>query len=283
MLNIMLSGCCGSMGRAVTAFAGNRDDIKITAGIDREGRECKFPTFVSPFSFNGKVDVIIDFSSPAALPGLLAYAVESKTPAVIATTGLGEAHIALIYEAAKNIPIFFSANMSLGINLLCELAKTAARVLGGTYDIEIVETHHAQKADAPSGTALMLADAISSELERKPYYEYDRHLRRTKRPHDEIGIHSIRGGTAVGVLEIATQLRAENKKIKISVSSGNCKISVSGAEMEGRPGVAARVFKAAADAGCDIRMINTSETEISLLVVKADVDATIAAIKKEFE
>lgn len=170
MLNIMLSGCCGSMGRAVTAFADSRDDIKITAGIDREGRECKFPTFVSPFSFSGKVDAIIDFSSPAALPGLLEYAVESKTPAVIATTGLGEAHIALIYEAAKNIPIFFSANMSLGINLLCELAKAAARVLGNTYDIEIVETHHAQKTDAPSGTALMLADAISSELERKPYY-----------------------------------------------------------------------------------------------------------------
>ena len=141
MLNIMLSGCCGSMGRAVTAFADNRNDIKITAGIDREGRECKFPTFVSPFSFNGKVDVIIDFSSPAALPGLLEYAVSAKTPTVIATTGLNEAHTALIYKAAKEIPIFFSANMSLGINLLCELAKTAARVLGGTYDIEIVETH----------------------------------------------------------------------------------------------------------------------------------------------
>lgn len=145
MLNIMLSGCCGSMGRAVTAFADNRDDIKIAVGIDREGRECRFPTFVSPFSFNGKVDVIIDFSSPAALPGLLEYAVSAKTPTVIATTGLSEAHTALIYKAAKEIPIFFSANMSLGINLLCELAKTAARVLGGTYDIEIVETHHAQK------------------------------------------------------------------------------------------------------------------------------------------
>ena len=92
---------------------------------------------------------------------------------------MSEAHIALIYKAAKKIPIFFSANMSLGINLLCELAKTAARVLGGTYDIEIVETHHAQKTDAPSGTALMLADALSSDLELNPYYEFDRHLRRT--------------------------------------------------------------------------------------------------------
>ena len=92
--------------------------------------------------------------------------------------------------------------MSLGINLLCELAKTAARVLGNTYDIEIIETHQAQKADAPSGTALMLADVISSELKHKPRYEYDRHLRREKRPHDEIGIHSVRGGTAVGEHEI---------------------------------------------------------------------------------
>ena len=182
MLNIMLSGCCGSMGKTVTAFAEGRDDIRIVAGIDREACKNGYPAFVSPFSFNGKADVIIDFSSPAAVPGLLEYAVESKTPAVIATTGLGEAHIALIYEAAKNIPIFFSANMSLGINLLCELAKTAARVLGNTYDIEIIETHHAQKADAPSGTALMLADVISSELEHKPRYEYDRHLRREKRP-----------------------------------------------------------------------------------------------------
>lgn len=202
MLNIMLSGCCGSMGKTVTAFAEGRDDIRIVAGIDREACKNGYPAFVSPFSFNGKADVIIDFSSPAAVPGLLEYAVESRTPAVIATTGLGEAHIALIYEAAKNIPIFFSANMSLGINLLCELAKTAARVLGNTYDIEIVETHHAQKTDAPSGTALMLADVISSELEHKPRYEYDRHLRREKRPHDEIGIHSVRGGTAVGEHEI---------------------------------------------------------------------------------
>ena len=219
MLNIMLSGCCGSMGRAVTAFAGNRDDIKITAGIDREGRECKFPTFVSPFSFNGKVDVIIDFSSPAALPGLLEYAVSAKTPTVIATTGLNEAHTALIYKAAKEIPIFFSANMSLGINLLCELAKTAARLLGGTYDIEIVETHHAQKTDAPSGTALMLADVISSELERN--------LRRTKRPHDEIGIHSIRGGTAVGEHEII--FAGYNETIKLSHCAQSKELFAAGA------------------------------------------------------
>lgn len=117
--------------------------------------------------------------------------------------------------------------MSLGINLLCELAKTAARVLGGTYDIEIVETHHAQKTDAPSGTALMLADAISSELERKPYYEYDRHLRRTKRPHDEIGIHSIRGGTAVGEHEII--FAGYNETIKLSHCAQSKELFAAGA------------------------------------------------------
>ena len=140
---------------------------------------------------------------------------------------MSEAHTALIYKAAKEIPIFFSANMSLGINLLCELAKTAARVLGGTYDIEIVETHHAQKTDAPSGTALMLADAISSELERKPYYEYDRHLRRTKRPHDEIGIHSIRGGTAVGEHEII--FAGYNETIKLSHCAQSKELFAAGA------------------------------------------------------
>lgn len=227
MLNIMLSGCCGSMGRAVTAFADSCDDIKITAGIDREGRECKFPTFVSPFSFGGKADAVIDFSSPAAVPGLLEYAISTKTPTVIATTGLGEAHIALIYKAAKEIPIFFSANMSLGVNLLCELAKTAARVLGSTYDIEIVETHHAQKTDAPSGTALMLADTISAELECNPYYEYDRHLRREKRPHNEIGIHSIRGGTAVGEHEII--FAGYNETIKLSHCAQNKELFAAGA------------------------------------------------------
>ena len=238
MLNIMLSGCCGSMGRAVTAFADNRDDIKITAGIDREGRECKFPTFVSPFSFNGKVDVIIDFSSPAALPGLLEYAVSAKTPAVIATTGLNEAHTALIYKAAKEIPIFFSANMSLGINLLVDLAKRATKVLGDQFDIEIVEKHHNLKKDAPSGTAIMIAEAINEELGNKMHYVYDRHSVRKPREKTEIGMHSIRGGTIVGehdVIfagrdEVITLSHSAGSKQVFAVGSVNAAVFLSGCE-----------------------------------------------------
>ena len=238
MLNIMLSGCCGSMGRAVTAFADNRDDIKITAGIDREGRECKFPTFVSPFSFNGKVDVIIDFSSPAALPGLLEYAVSAKTPTVIATTGLNEAHTALIYKAAKEIPIFFSANMSLGINLLVDLAKRATKVLGDQFDIEIVEKHHNLKKDAPSGTAIMIAEAINEELGNKMHYVYDRHSVRKPREKTEIGMHSIRGGTIVGehdVIfagrdEVITLSHSAGSKQVFAVGSVNAAVFLSGCE-----------------------------------------------------
>ena len=227
MTDILLSGCCGKMGKAVSALADSREDVKIVAGIDIARCECAFPTFVSPFSFDGKADAIIDFSSPAAVPGLLEYAVKTKTPAVIATTGLEEAHIALIHKAASEIPVFFSANMSLGVNLLCELAKTAAKVLGKSYDLEIVEAHHSQKVDAPSGTALMIADAVSGELEEKPTYEYDRHARREKRPHNEIGIHSIRGGTIVGEHEII--FAGYDEVIKLSHSAQSKELFAAGA------------------------------------------------------
>lgn len=121
---------------------------------------------------------------------------------MIATTGLNEQQVASIQEASKQVPIFFSANMSIGISLITELAQKAARVLGGSFDIEIIEKHHNQKIDAPSGTALMLADAISEELEQKPHYEYDRHSKRAKRDKNEIGIHAVRGGTIVGEHEV---------------------------------------------------------------------------------
>lgn len=133
---------------------------------------------------------------------MLKYALAHKTPAVIATTGLDDAQIELLHNAAKEIPVFFSANMSVGVSLLKELAQTAARVLGDSFDIEIVEMHHNQKIDAPSGTALMLADAIAEELREKPCYEYDRHSKREKRSKNEIGIHAVRGGTITGEHDI---------------------------------------------------------------------------------
>ena len=227
MTDILLSGCCGKMGRAIASYIKEKDEFNIIAGIDLNQGDCAFPVYVSPFSFEGKADVIIDFSSPAALPGLLEYAVDKRIPAVIATTGLNDAHIELIHKASKEIPVFFSANMSIGVNLVCELAKVAAKVLGESYDIEIVEAHHNQKIDSPSGTALMIADSISEELANSPVYEYNRQAKREKRSKNEIGIHSIRGGTIVGEHEVI--FAGYNEVIKICHSAANKELFAAGA------------------------------------------------------
>lgn len=191
------------MGRMINACVKDRDDCTVVAGIDVSGEAYDaFPVFTSPAQCSAEADVIIDFSHPSALEPLLAYAADRRLPAVIATTGLSQDQIALIRETAKRVPLFFSFNMSLGVNLLCGLAKKAAAVLGGQFDIEIVEKHHNRKLDAPSGTALMLADEISSALPDQPRYVYDRHSVRQKRGKEEIGIHSIRGGTIVGEHEV---------------------------------------------------------------------------------
>ena len=157
-----------------------------------------FPIYSSFEECAVKADVIIDFSNPVLLAPLLCYAEKEKTPVVIATTGYSEAQVAEIHAAAENIAVFFTFNMSLGINLLVDLAKKAASVLGGSFDIEIIEKHHNQKIDAPSGTAIMLADAINDSSEERYIYEYDRHSKRQKRSRNEIGILSVRGGTIVG-------------------------------------------------------------------------------------
>lgn len=148
-------------------------------------------------------------------------------PAVIATTGLSDEQVAKIHETAKEIPLFFSANMSIGISLISELAAKAARVLEGSFDIEIVEAHHNQKIDAPSGTALMLANSISDALTEKPHYEFDRHSKRQKRDKNEIGIHAIRGGTIVGEHEII--FAGLDEIIKISHSARSKELFAVGA------------------------------------------------------
>ena len=165
-----------------------------------------------------KADVIVDFSNPAVLDSLLAYAKEKKLPCVICTTGYTEEQKEKIKEAAKEIPIFYSGNMSLGINLIIELAKKAAAVFGNNFDIEIVEQHHNQKLDAPSGTALMIADAVS-EVKTDAEYVYDRHAYRKKRDKKEIGIHSVRGGNIVGEHEIIFAGTDEILKISHSARS----------------------------------------------------------------
>lgn len=203
MLRILLSGCNGAMGKVITNCIAERDDCCIVAGLDVNTAENgKYPIFGSPEDINVEADVIIDFSHPSALAGVLRYALSTKTPAVISTTGLSEEQINSLQLASSQIPIFFSANMSLGVSLVSELVKKAAAVLGANFDIEIIEAHHNKKIDAPSGTALMLADSVCNGLEYQPVYEYNRHSKREKRTKNEIGIHSVRGGTIVGEHEV---------------------------------------------------------------------------------
>lgn len=232
MAGILLSGCNGKMGRAVTLSVAESADCEITGGIDvfdevRYG----YPVFASPALVSNeiieKTDVIIDFSNPSALAGLLEFAVANSIPAVISTTGLNDAQINLIKNAATKIPVFFSANMSLGVNLVCELAKKAAKVLGDSFDIEIVEMHHNQKIDAPSGTALMIADSIKNELDDDIKYEYDRHSKREKRTKKEIGIHAVRGGTITGEHEVI--FAGHDEIIKISHSARSKELFATGA------------------------------------------------------
>jgi len=163
--------------------------------------------------------VVIDFSSPKALDGLLAFCTGRKIPMVLATTGYSDQQIAQIVEASKTVPVFRSGNMSLGINVLIDLVKRAAAVLGDTSDIEIIEQHHKRKVDAPSGTALMIADAASSVLNYDAEYNYGRHDRRAPRPKNEIGISSVRGGTIVGVHEVIFAGRDEVIEIKHTAMS----------------------------------------------------------------
>ncbi len=204
MLRIILSGANGAMGRAVTACVNASDDAEIVAGVDtNQIMLSHFPVFTSFADITCEADVIIDFSHPSALASLLDYSKVNGIPAVIATTGLTDEQIEDIKEASKQVPLFFTFNMSLGINLLVDLARRAASVLYESgFDIEIIEKHHNQKLDAPSGTAIMLANGINDQLDNSLNYEHDRHSRRAKRPRNEIGIHAVRGGTIVGEHEV---------------------------------------------------------------------------------
>lgn len=202
MIKVLLSGCSGKMGKAVIDLVNENGDIEIIAGVDAAKSVKPFPVFDSFSSVSVKPDIIIDFSNVAVLDSLLNFALKNRIPAIIATTGFGDEQIGKIRAAAEKIPVFFTANMSLGVNVLCSLARRAAEVLGGDFDIEIVEKHHNRKLDAPSGTALMLANAVNSVFEDTYTYEYDRHSKRRMRPKDEIGIHSVRGGTIVGEHEV---------------------------------------------------------------------------------
>lgn len=220
MIKLILSGANGKMGRVIALCAAERNDCTVVAGIDpNTGAGDGFHVFASAAECDVPADVIIDFSHPSALEPLLELALRRSLPVVVATTGLSAEQVEKVHEAAKSIPVFYTANMSLGVNLMVELAKTAARVLGTSYDIEIVERHHNQKIDAPSGTALMLADQISSVLPEQPQYVYDRHSQRQKRSQNEIGLHAVRGGTIVGDHEVIFAGRDEVLTISHSAAS----------------------------------------------------------------
>ncbi len=199
MTRIAICGANGKMGKTIYNCISAREDCKVIAGIDINTEQyADFPIIDSPSKLPEKPDVIIDYSNPASLDGLLEYCLSTGTPIVLAATGYSDEQINKIKSAAEQIPVFFTFNMSLGINLLVQLAKKAASVLGDQFDIEIVEKHHNQKIDAPSGTAIMLANAINETLDNKYHYVYDRHSQRKKRDKNEIGMHAIRGGTIVG-------------------------------------------------------------------------------------
>ncbi len=203
MKRIIISGCNGRMGNQISEGIKARSDCITVAGIDVNGSAKKeYPVFSRPSEINCEADVLIDFSNPSLLSPLLEFGLARKMPLVICTTGYSEEQTAQIRKASESIPVFYSGNMSLGVNLVIELAKKAAAVLGDQFDIEIIEKHHNQKLDAPSGTALMIADAISEIRDGKTNYVYDRHSQRKKREKSEIGIHSIRGGSIVGEHEV---------------------------------------------------------------------------------
>ncbi len=227
MIKAILCGASGKMGGFVAAAAESDGEIQIVAGVDKYNNGEKFPVFSDFYDINVKADIIIDFSNAALLDGLLNYALKNNMPAVIATTGYDNAQIEKIKAAAKKIPVFFTFNMSVGVNLVASLAKKAAAVLGDSFDIEIVEAHHNQKIDAPSGTAIMLANSVNSVFGDTLNYEYDRHSVRRKRPKNEIGIHSVRGGTIVGEHEVI--FAGHDEVIKICHSAQSREVFAVGA------------------------------------------------------
>ncbi len=203
MVNIGIVGCNGRMGHFVADAVEQNNQTNELFGVDAFGESSySFPVYKSFSDIKEAPDAIIDFSNPALLDDMLGYAVKNSVPCVICTTGYSQEQVDKIKAASEQIAIFYSGNMSLGINLLIELAKEAAKVLGNSFDIEIIEKHHNLKVDAPSGTALMIADGISDVLDEEPQYVYDRHSYRKKRSKNEIGIHAVRGGTIVGEHEV---------------------------------------------------------------------------------
>lgn len=200
MIKVMMHGCNGAMGQVISGIIEESESAVMAAGIDfKDDGHNPYPVFKNLEDCNVDVDVIIDFSSSKATDRLLSYVAEKHIPLVLCTTGLSEEQLKKVEETSKKTAILRSANMSLGVNVLLKLVNTAAKVLADAdFDIDIVEKHHKLKVDAPSGTALALADAVNEALHNEYEYVYDRSQRRIRRPKKEIGISAVRGGTIVG-------------------------------------------------------------------------------------
>ncbi len=204
MTRIIMHGCNGHMGQVITGLAKQDENVKIVAGIDIvDNKDNGYPVFTDIFACDVEADVIIDFAAAVAVDNLLKYSKDKNIPVVLCTTGLTDEQLQAVKDTSKDVAILKSANMSLGINTLLKLLKDAAKVFGPAgYDIEIVEQHHRLKKDAPSGTALALADSVNEALDNEYEYVYDRSSRMQQRPDKEIGISAVRGGTIVGVHDV---------------------------------------------------------------------------------
>ena len=204
MIKILMHGCNGRMGQMISGLVRDEEEMMIAAGVDTyQGVSNEYPVFGSIDACDDDVDVVIDFSNAAAADAVMEYCAKRQIPLVFCTTGLSEEQLHKLEDTAKQTAVLKSANMSLGINLLLKLLKDAAKVLAPAgYDIEIVEKHHNQKLDAPSGTALALADSINEAMDGSYVYTYDRSQVRRKREKKEIGISAVRGGTIVGEHEV---------------------------------------------------------------------------------
>ena len=220
-MKAIINGYSGTMGQVLTKCILADEEVELVAGVSPVHHDAndQFSTYSSFAEVKEEADVVIDFSNPLALDGILEYSLNTKTPVVLATTGYNDEEMAKIHEAAKQIPIFLSFNMSLGVNILLKLVKEAAKNLAG-FDIEIIEKHHNKKVDSPSGTAVMIANAVK-EVREQSEFIYGRHGRTGKRQQNEVGIHAVRGGTIVGehsaifagndeILEINHSARSKN-------------------------------------------------------------------------
>lgn len=223
MIKIILHGCNGKMGKVLQKILQEDQEVDLIAGFDQKIAEepVPFKLYMSPDDCETKADVIIDFSHYTAVPELLDYCIKTKTPVVVATTALGENEKKLLVKAAETIPVFNSANMSLGINSIARMLKSAVPVFEEDFNIEIIEKHHNKKVDSPSGTALLLADAINEACAVKKDYVYGRHSKNDECKITDMGIHAVRGGSLPGEHTVIFAGPDEVIEIKHTVYSKN--------------------------------------------------------------